>query len=214
MADKWLIWGAGGHGRVVADLARSAGNVVAGFVDAQPEGRNCVSESDLLTALTNGLDLPLGASRIALGIGDNAARLNAWTRIDPRSSPTLVHPEAWVSTSGTIGSGTVVLPRVVVHTDAVIGEAVILNTGCIVEHDCVIANGVHISPGAILTGSVVVGECSWIGAGAVILPGTRIGARCVVGAGAVVTRDVEDSMTVVGNPASPLVTHDSRGRLS
>jgi sugar O-acyltransferase (sialic acid O-acetyltransferase NeuD family) len=214
MADKWLVWGKGGHGRVVADLVRSLGGEVAGFVDAHPEGSNCVSETELLGALSAGTTLPLSASRIALGIGDNAARLAAWRNVDRDASIALVHSQAWISSSARIAAGTVVLPRVVVHTDAVIGEAVILNSGCIVEHDCVIADGAHVSPGAILTGNVAVGECSWIGAGAVVLPGVRIGARCVVGAGAVVTRDVEDAMTVVGNPARPLVTHDDGVRLT
>jgi UDP-2-acetamido-3-amino-2,3-dideoxy-glucuronate N-acetyltransferase len=43
-----------------------------------------------------------------------------------------------------------------------------------------------------------------IGSGAVILGGVRIGTQATVGAGAVVTRDVEPSVTVAGNPARPL----------
>ncbi|MCW8090346.1 DapH/DapD/GlmU-related protein [Alteromonas ponticola] len=40
-----------------------------------------------------------------------------------------------------------------------------------------------------------------IGANATILPGLAIGKNAVIGAGAVVTKDVEQSSTVVGNPA-------------
>jgi acetyltransferase-like isoleucine patch superfamily enzyme len=50
----------------------------------------------------------------------------------------------------------------------------------------------------------VVEDGASIGSGAVILGGVRIGAGAVVGAGSVVTRDVEPSAVVVGNPASPL----------
>lgn len=51
-----------------------------------------------------------------------------------------------------------------------------------------------------------------IGAGAVILPGVRIGRNAVIGAGAVVTRDVAANMTVVGNPAEPILCKPSRVR--
>jgi UDP-2-acetamido-3-amino-2,3-dideoxy-glucuronate N-acetyltransferase len=47
----------------------------------------------------------------------------------------------------------------------------------------------------------VVGRRASLGSGAVILGGVTIGDAALVGAGAVVTRDVEPSAVVVGNPA-------------
>jgi UDP-2-acetamido-3-amino-2,3-dideoxy-glucuronate N-acetyltransferase len=47
----------------------------------------------------------------------------------------------------------------------------------------------------------VVGRRASLGSGAVILGGVTIGDGALVGAGAVVTRDVEPSAVVVGNPA-------------
>jgi hypothetical protein len=35
-SDVLLVWGAGGHGRVVADLIESVGWKVAAFADAKP----------------------------------------------------------------------------------------------------------------------------------------------------------------------------------
>lgn len=214
MAESWLVWGRGGHGRVVADLVASTGGNLAGFADRQPEGENCVAEELVVRSLSSGLPLPLGATRLALGIGDNTLRLAAWRQVSAALSPALVNPRAFISPTARLGAGTTVLPHAVVHTDAVIGEAVIINTGAIVEHDATIADGVHISPGAVLTGAVTVGECAWIGACAVVLPGVRIGARAVVGAGAVVTREVPDGMTVAGNPARPLNATSQRPKRS
>lgn len=201
MPNTWIVWGRGGHGRVVADLLRTVGETVAGFADSVPGGVGCVAEQSLIESLTSGGPLPLGATRIGLGLGDNDTRWAAWQRVPSDAAPAVIHPTAWISPSATVGAGTVVMPLAVVHADARIGEAVILNTGCIVEHDCVLAGGAHISPGAILTGNVSVGECAWVGAGAVVIPGVKLGSHCIVGAGAVVTRDVAAGATVVGNPA-------------
>ena len=52
--------------------------------------------------------------------------------------------------------------------------------------------------------STVVEHGASLGSGAVILGGLRISRGAIVGAGAVVTRDVDPSQTVGGNPARPL----------
>jgi len=44
-----------------------------------------------------------------------------------------------------------------------------------------------------------------IGANATILPGIIIGEKAMVGAGAVVTKNVPKNITVIGNPAKPLI---------
>ena len=48
---------------------------------------------------------------------------------------------------------------------------------------------------------VEIGDYAWIGAGATILPGVRVGRHAVVGAASVVTKDVQDYVVAVGNPA-------------
>ena len=51
---------------------------------------------------------------------------------------------------------------------------------------------------------VIIGQDVWIGGGAIILPGVCIGDGAIVAAGAVVTKDVQEDMTVAGNPARPM----------
>ena len=118
---------------------------------------------------------------------------------------TVIHPEAICSPSATIGDGCQVFARAVIQASVRVAENAMINTGAVVEHDCQVSAHAHVAPGATLCGGVVVEEVAMIGAGAVVLPGRRIGAGAMVGAGSVVTRDVPAGVTVVGNPAKPLV---------
>ncbi|MDP9349428.1 MAG: NeuD/PglB/VioB family sugar acetyltransferase [Gemmatimonadota bacterium] len=210
-SERFLVWGGGGHGKVVADLLRALGHQVAGYVDSdagklgeqvEPGGGRVVrTQEGFLAELEGREEYPPEVDAVALAIGNNPVRLECARRLGSLGIPPLVHPSAIVSPSAVLGRGTVLFPRAVVNAAASVGEAAIINTGAIVEHDCVVGDGAHLSPGAVLTGGAQVGPCSWIGAGAVVLPGVRVGAGVVVGAGAVVIRDVRDGAKVVGVPA-------------
>jgi sugar O-acyltransferase (sialic acid O-acetyltransferase NeuD family) len=201
-----LVWGSGGHGRVVADLAHRLGHFVAGYSDADSArigspadfaGRSVVLEEG---AIVRWLSEREGRI-LALGVGDNAARLAMGRRLPREQLPPLAHPAATIAADVRPGPGTVVLAGAVINTSAEIGMAVIINSGAIVEHDAVIGDGAHVAPGAVLAGAVSLGEEAWVGANATVLPGVRIGARAIVGAGSVVLAEVAPETTVVGNPA-------------
>ena len=214
-AERILVWGAGGHGRVVADVVRAAGGTVAGFVDrdAARVGRPTapgaplvlLSEAELLRVLADGHPDGRGWDALALGIGDNRARLRAFAAAAGAPWPVLAHPSAVLSPSARLEAGTVVMPLAVLNADARVGRAAIVNTGAVVEHDCVVGDGAHLSPRCVLAGGARVGEGAWVGAGATVLPGVSVGPWAVVGAGAVVVRDVPGGTVVAGVPARPLV---------
>ncbi len=204
-----LIWGAGGHGKVVADVVRATGHTVVGFVErddarfgdvAEPGGAVIVyDEPAFWQTLDDHEDDDFDA--VAIAIGDNYVRLATLVALNGRVAlPSFVHPSAEVSPSVTIGEATVVMPRVVINADATIGRAVILNSACVVEHDCVVADGCHVSPNATLSGNVQLQERVWIGAGATVIQGCVIGHGAIVGAGSTVIEDVKHDTTNVGVP--------------
>lgn len=208
------ICGAGGHGRVVADIvARSAGTRrVRGFLDDRPElaGRRIAGYpviGRIQDALRGGADFEL-----ILGIGSNRSR-ERLARIAKQAGfrfATAVHPSAQIGADVVIGPGSVVMANAAVNVGARIGMHVIVNTGATVDHDCEIEDFVHVSPGAHLAGGVAVGRGAHVGIGACAIPGVRIGPWSVVGAGATVINDVPEGATVVGTPAAPIQTEGGR----
>ncbi|MGH7508097.1 MAG: acetyltransferase [Gemmatimonadales bacterium] len=208
--SRFLIWGAGGHGKVVADLVRAVGGTVVGFVDRDPDklgrvvepggGRVTQSEKDFLAFVQRHGTCPGGADAVALAIGDNSTREQCVQRLANLVLPSLVHPAAACSSSVSAGRGTVVFAGAVINAEACLGDAVIVNSGAIVEHDCKLSAGCHLSPGATLGGAVQVGSRSWIGAGATVVQGVNVGHDVMVGAGALIIHDVPDGVTIVGNP--------------
>lgn len=197
-----VICGAGGHAKVVADVARCLGWTVEGFVDelhAERTGEEfCGSNILEPSALLAG-----GTAAIAVGIGDCEVRLNrAKTLLERgRSAPVLVHPRAIVAQSAVLGPASQVIAGAIINPDARLGTAVIVNTGATVDHDCVIGDGVHLAPGVHLGGNVTVGDGTFVGIGSVVKPGVRIGRQCIIGAGAVVISDLPDGVTAYGVPA-------------
>jgi UDP-N-acetylbacillosamine N-acetyltransferase len=212
MTDRFLIWGAGGHGRVVRDVIEASGGEVVGFVarDAADsiDGLPVCVETEFRSV--GGNPLPFGASAVALGIGDNRSRLCAFQSVTGPRWPKCIHPSSIIGRDVQFGDATVVMARVVINAGTLIGPAAILNTGAIVEHDCSVGEGVHLSPGSVLCGGVRVGRLAWIGSGATVTPGVCIGEGAVVGAGATVIRDVSPGLTVVGTPARPVSAPGNR----
>lgn len=203
--NSLLIWGAGGHAKVVADAARASGWTVFGFLDEDATrhqrsfyGSEVLGGSDFLTSPRTDR-----AHCVFVAIGGNSARSRciATAVRAGYAVPVLIHPAAVVSPTAQLGHGTIVMAGAIVQAGTRIGAGGIVNTGASVDHDCILGSCVHIAPGARLTGQIEVGDETLIGVGAVVIPRIRIGNRCTVGAGAVVIADVLDDQTVVGVPA-------------
>ena len=200
---RLVVFGAGGHGAMVADIASQAGWNVAGFVDDAPQDIDCSRVSPVLGDRAWLRATARESCRVALGIGDNYVRhavaqflLGAGIEV-----ATIVSSSAVISSSATIGQGTVIMPGAIVNAMATIGEGAIVNTGAVVEHNSRVGSYAHLSPNSTLGGGVEIGEFAHIAIGAMVLPLLRIGRRSILGAGSVATRSIPDDVIAFGIPA-------------
>ena len=202
--QRVYVYGAGGHGKVVADVCRCAGHSVLGFLD-DAEGCEARRVLDLPVHQATAWQTSSAAHdcHIALGIGDNRYRRQAAERCAQWSIPllTAIHPRAVIADDVTLASGTVVMALAVINPGSVIGQGAVINTAAIVEHDNRIGDFAQLTGNAITGGNVTIDTEAFIGLGAAILPGITIGARATIGAGAVVIRDQPADTIAVGVPA-------------
>jgi sugar O-acyltransferase (sialic acid O-acetyltransferase NeuD family) len=209
MPEGLLVWGAGGHEKVVAECAVLTGrfNRIA-FIDDRFDG---VGEFFGLPVLGSRAALTPAVVREYRGfiaaIGDNHKRAACFecalsVGLVPQ---TLIHPSAVVSPAVTIGEGTILVAGAVINAGAIIGRNCIINTAATVGHDCVVGDHVHISPHSALAGESVIGAYVHLGIGAVTIPGTVVGEGSVIGAGALLRGHIPANVTAVGVPARIVV---------
>lgn len=200
MGKQLVIIGAGGHGKVVADIAHKNGYTDIVFLDDNEDLKSCGNYAVVGTCNDA---VKYSDREFVVGIGANEIRRRTQKVLYEKGLHivSLVHPHAVVAADVALGSGTVVMAGAVINPGSRIGSGCIVNTGATVDHDSTIADYVHVSVGSHLAGTVSVGAGAWIGAGAIISNNIKICAECVIGAGAVVVKDLTEPDTYIGVPA-------------
>lgn len=208
MSGRLYVFGAGGHGREVAWLARDVLGDDLEITFLVDDERYLTDEVDgypvrLLAGVTAGAE-----DSYVVGVGDPALRRAAAQGCaDLGLTPaTLVHPRVERSAAVSVGEGSVVAAGSVLTTNVRLGRHVHVNVGCTISHDALVADYVTISPGVHVAGHVTVEEGCFLGIGASIVNGSAdrrlvVGAGAVVAAGACVIADVDPGTLVAGVPA-------------
>ena len=199
-----VIFGCGGHGRVVADTLKVARAPLAGFLDDRPPA-SIVNEVPVLGD-RGWLEKPdfLRQYSVVIAIGEAKLRRQLALLVLGHGGrlAKAIHPGSVIASDVSIGQGTVIMAGVVINTGSRIGRFAIVNTGATVDHDNLLEDGVHISPGCHLAGNVTCRADAFIGTGTSIIPRVQIGERAVIGAGAAVISDVPSDVLAVGCPAA------------
>ncbi len=201
--NKIFIFGAGGHAKVVADIAELNSFDIVGFVDPYAKNPTFLGKPILKTID----EIPVGEFSAIVALGDNGQRSKVVKEIMATQSKhnlkfvTLIHPKAVVARSAQIGLGTVVMAGAVINPEVKIDEHAIINTGSVVDHDCRIYDFASIAPGAVLGGNVKVFPHSVVSIGAVCKHNVEIAQHSVVGANSYVHKNIPEYSVAYGVPA-------------
>jgi sugar O-acyltransferase (sialic acid O-acetyltransferase NeuD family) len=213
MPKSFVIWGCAGHAKVLVSLIKSQGNQVVAFFDNKevisvvPGVPFYLGEDGFQTWLNTQQNPSNITGLVAIGghRGNDRLVIQNIFRSAGLALDALVHPNASVCATASIGEGSQVLAHAVIAADCKVGDGCIINHNVTLDHESVLGDGVHLAPGATICGLVSIGDNVMIGAGAVVLPRLTIASNSIIGAGAVVTKDVPEKSVVVGNPAKIVV---------
>ncbi len=194
MNKNLAIVGAGGHGKVVGEIALlNKYNDIHFFDDKQ----NRIDKFPF-TILGNFEKLKENLSdydAFFVAIGDNQIRFSLleWFKNSNANIVNLIHPKATVSKFSDIGIGTCVMANAVINPGTLIKDGVIINTSASIDHDCMIEDFAHISPNCSLSGNVRIGKFTHLGTGTSVHPGVQIGNKVKTGVGLKIYKDVLDN---------------------
>ena len=199
-----IIIGAGGHGRVIADIAQKLG--VYETISFLDDGEAKENMGLPITGKTSEVEKYIASADIFVAIGNGKIRGDFIERLLAMgaSIPVLIHPSSIIGACVEVGLGTAIMAGAVINPCTSIGKGVIVNTCSSVDHDCKIGDCAHISVGAHVAGSVTVGKYSWIGAGGIVKNNLSICESCMIGAGAVVVKSITEAGTYIGVPAKKI----------
>lgn len=200
MRDKLIIIGAGGHGKVVANIATLNGYKEIFFLD-DDTSKKCIGKYQIIGTIKD-ISKYKNEYDFFIAIGNNQIRKKlSMLLLDNNIKPvSLIHPSAVIDDTVQIGYGVVIMANAVINADTMIGNSVIVNTASSIDHDCIINDYVHISPGVHIAGNVHIGEETWLCIGSIIINNITIGANIIVGAGTTVIDNINNAGKYVGLP--------------
>ena len=200
------IYGCGGMGREIADLAnkmQSWKDVI--FVDdnSKTEVVDEVKVYSLQAILEkyNKEDI-----EFIVTVGEPVTRQLLYEKLEEEGleSISVIDPGFDLSKFSSVGNGTIMHTGATITVNVHIGKGCLINKHVVIGHDVNIDNYTVVSPNVTIGGDVDIGSNCYIGSASVIRNGIKIGENSIIGMGAVVLKDVEPNSVMVGNPAKLL----------
>lgn len=142
-----LIVGAGGYGRLVAEIAAEEYDRVEFLDDHSLDAVGKIEDLERLQSHYDG---------VIAAIGNPAIRKAVFQKV--KHPVTVVHPRAVVSKSAQVAPGCVIEANAVINTNATVEKGCFLCAGAIVNHDAVVQAFCQIDCNAVVESASVVPE--------------------------------------------------------
>tara|TARA_S200000501_G_scaffold368389_1_gene406160 strand:- start:146 stop:745 length:600 start_codon:yes stop_codon:yes gene_type:complete len=193
MNKKIAIIGAGGHGKVVGEIALLNQYELINFFDDKVKEIKefpftIIGTLDYLKLHLEDYD----SFFVAIGNNQTRNKIIEGLKNNKINIVSLVHPKSTISKFSSIGIGTCVMANAVVNAGSLIKDGVIINTSSSIDHDCVIEDYAHISPNCSLSGSVSIGKFTHLGTGTSVHPGINVGTNVKTAVGTKVFKNILD----------------------
>lgn len=199
-----LIYGSGGLGREVYDLANR--------INAK---ESCWSDISFIDDIReenqlNGIKiykfkeiLSLKNVECIVAVGEPESREKLYNKLKQNNLKiaTLIDPSAVISKSSIIEEGCIISPFVLVANNAYIDVNTLIQPCVNIGHDTVIGKHSVISSGVFPGGGTIFEDKVYVGMGAIIKEKLKIGSNSIIGMGSCVFNDIPSEVIVLGNPA-------------
>ncbi|AJW64779.1 Putative acetyltransferase EpsM [Elizabethkingia miricola] len=138
---EFVLYGNGGHSRVIQDLILKLGGKVLEIFDQE----NIYNSNVFPNA------------EIVICIGNNEIRKKISMEVTHRFA-TLIHPTAILANDTNVGEGTIILANAVLQAGTKIGRHVIINANTTIDHDVIIEDFVSIYPNSYIGSEAYITE--------------------------------------------------------
>ena len=182
MVSRLLVYGSEEFGHVVKNLVLDCGYEFAGFIDDYATGESILGSYDYVIKT---FSPDVFGIVIAIGYKNLMARWQVYQKVlaDGYSTPSLIHPRAYLSRSSVVGQGAIVMVGAIIDAFAEVQELTVLWPGAVVNHDSVIGANTFLSPNSTVCGFSRVGQSCFVGAGAVIVDHRSVSDNAYIKAG-------------------------------
>lgn len=206
------IYGAGGLGREVYELAR--------LINSNAQWERIVFIDDITQGMCKNVQkysfdeftttFKKGDAKVVIAVGEPAIRQMLYQKVVEAgyALEKLVYPTVHIPRDVQLGDGIVINMGCFISTDTIIEDNVFLQQYVILGHDSIIQTHSVLSAFVSVGGHSKIGSSVYIGMHVPVKEGIKIGDGSIVGMGSCVIRDIEEDMIALGNPARPIRRND------
>lgn len=150
MSEKLIIVGAGGFGKLLAELVIAEDLFqLLGFVDSNVQlGKSIFLDYKVIATSPEQINDPTVGFIVA--IGNNEVRKSYFEKYSEIKYLKLISKNARIMNSADLGNGAIVMSNVVINSNVQIGKGSIIDTGSIIDHDSQIGAYSHLQIGTLV----------------------------------------------------------------